>query len=168
MGYRSDSIITSRDIRHGATKSSWEASWQHSRDHFWEHPNLSAPKSHNRNRWRFPRWQSHIARNPAERRGFGFRNRSAKSQIASDFLSHPQFAMQPCFLLFRKSLAISGVCVGHRNRKSQKSLWFRCAKIPIPESTHHFSSFPCCGFPGKRQTIYTQLPLGSFEAIFRI
>ena len=30
-----------------------------------------------------------IARNPAERRGFGLRNRNSKSQIASDFPSHP-------------------------------------------------------------------------------
>ena len=35
--------------------------------------------------------------------------------------------MQHCFVLSRKSLAISGVR-GHRNCKSQKSLRFRCAK----------------------------------------
>ena len=96
-------------------------------------PGLSAPKLHNRNRQRFPRWKSQIARNPAERkaksgnlnlflctlpffhckiqgkqgkkgkmrrkrfrlpdfalrRGFGLRHRSPKSQIASDFPSHP-------------------------------------------------------------------------------
>ena len=32
---------------------------------------------------------SQIARNPAERRGFELENRSLKSQIASDFPSHP-------------------------------------------------------------------------------
>ena len=39
--------------------------------------------------------------------------------------------MQHCFLLSRKSLRflISGVRDGHRNRKSQKSLRLRCAKI---------------------------------------
>ena len=50
---------------------------------------LGAPKSHNRNRQRFPRWRSQLARNPAERRGFGLRNRSPQSHIASDFPSHP-------------------------------------------------------------------------------
>ena len=33
--------------------------------------------------------RSQIARNPAERRGFGLRNCSLKSQIASDFPLHP-------------------------------------------------------------------------------
>ena len=34
---------------------------------------LSAPKSHNRNRKRFLRWRGQIARNPAEKKGFGAR-----------------------------------------------------------------------------------------------
>ena len=34
-----------------------------------------------------------------------------------------------CFLLSRKSLRFLGVRDGHRNRKSQKSLRFRCAEI---------------------------------------
>ena len=38
-----------------------------------------------------------------ELRGFGLRNRSPKSQIASDFPSHPCIAMQHCFLLSQKS-----------------------------------------------------------------
>ena len=37
------------------------------------------------------------------KKGFGLRNRSPKSQIASDFPSHSQIAMQHCFLLCRKS-----------------------------------------------------------------
>ena len=51
---------------------------------------LSAPKSHNLNRQRFPRWRSQIARNPAERRGSRLRNHNSKSQIASDLPSHSQ------------------------------------------------------------------------------
>ena len=62
-------------------------------------PCLSAPTSHNRNRQRFLRWRSQIARNPTGERGFGLRNRSPKSQIASDFPSRPEIAMQHCFLL---------------------------------------------------------------------
>ena len=36
--------------------------------------------------------------------------------------------MQHCFPLLSEIAAISGVRDGHRNRKSQKSLRFRCAK----------------------------------------
>ena len=56
---------------------------------------------------------------------------SSKSQIASDFPSRPQIAIPHCFVLPQKSLAISvwgGIAIA--NRKSQKSLWFRCAKAP--------------------------------------
>ena len=59
--------------------------------------------------------------------GFGPRNRNSKSQI-DDFPSHPKTAVQHCFLSSWKLLAISGVRDGHRNRKSQRSLRFRCAK----------------------------------------
>ena len=76
----------------------------------------------------FPRWRSRIARNPAERKGFRLRNRSSKSQIVSDFPSQPEIAMQHCCVLSRKSVAISVVRDGHRDRKSQKSLRFWCAK----------------------------------------
>ena len=47
-----------------------------------------------------------------ERRGFGLGNRSPKSQIASDFPSHPEIAMQHCFLLSRKSLQFLGSAMG--------------------------------------------------------
>ena len=69
---------------------------------------------------------------------FRARNRNSKSQIASDFPSHPYIAMQHCFLLSWKSLAISGVRDGHRNRKSQESLRFWCAKPivwPLPTNS---------------------------------
>ena len=53
--------------------------------------------------------------------------------------------MQHCLVLSRKSPAISGVCDGHRNRKSQKSLRFRCTKAHClhvsPNETH-----PRCNF----------------------
>ena len=60
-------------------------------------------------------------RNPAERRGFGLRHRSPKSQIASDFASHPYIAMQHCFLLSRKSLRFLGSTMGIAiaNRKNR-------------------------------------------------
>ena len=45
--------------------------------------------------------------------------------------------MQHCFVLSWKSLAISGVRDGHRNRKSQQSLRFRCAKF------HSAGAWPC-------------------------
>ena len=47
------------------------------------HFGLSAPKSHNRNRQRFP------PEIPQKKGGFGLRHRNSKSQIASDFPSHP-------------------------------------------------------------------------------
>ena len=62
---------------------------------FWEKSSvgdwdLSGPKSHN---WSQSQAISALTesnrQNPTERRGFGFRNRSPKSQIASDFPSHP-------------------------------------------------------------------------------
>ena len=38
-------------------------------------------------------------RNSCETTGFGLGNRSSRSQIASDFLSHPQITMKHCFVL---------------------------------------------------------------------
>ena len=47
-----------------------------------------------------------------------------------------------------KTLAISGVCDGHRNRKSQKSLRFRCAKSTRrPDYISDFWCIPCPSFP---------------------
>ena len=40
--------------------------------------------------------------------GFGLRNRSSKSQIASDFPSQPEIALQHRFVLSLKSLATGG------------------------------------------------------------
>ena len=75
---------------------------------------------------------------PQKKRVFGLGNRNSKSQIASDFPSQTfhrtlKSQMQHCFVLSRKSLAISGVRDGHRNRKSQKSLQFRRAKVQNPD-----------------------------------
>ena len=54
-------------------------------------------------------------------RGFGLRNRSSKSQIASDFPSHPQIAVQHYLALSRKSLAIlvSAMGMAIANRKNR-------------------------------------------------
>ena len=54
--------------------------------------------------------------------GLCFRDRSSESQMTSGFSSHPKvswIAMQHCCAPSPKSLAISGVCDGHRNRNSQ-------------------------------------------------
>ena len=72
-------------------------------------------------------WRSQIARNPAERRGFGLRNRNSKSPIASDFPSHPENR--------NAKSQISRVRNGHRNCKSQKSLrfhfWFHSLMVVL-------------------------------------
>ena len=53
--------------------------------------------------------------------GFGPGNRGSNSQIASDFPSHPKIAMQHCFFLSPKSLAISGsaMAITIANRKNR-------------------------------------------------
>ena len=54
--------------------------------------------------------------------------------------------MQHCFLSCLGNRAISGGRVGHRNRKSQKSLRFRCAKAQEPSKNYSDELFFWCGF----------------------
>ena len=66
-----------------------------------------------------------IARNPAERMGFWAQK--SQPEIANRQRLSIASLNRNAALLVSEIAAISGVRDGHRNRKSQKSLRFRCA-----------------------------------------
>ena len=78
------------------------------------------------------RW-SHFSRKPAEKEGFGSRNRISKSQIVSKYLKHPLIEIPHCSVWFWMSLANGGGAGGkwHRDRNFLTSPRFLFA-IPPP------------------------------------
>ena len=123
---------------------------------------LSAPKSHNRNRWRFPRVDG--ARSPEIPQkggvlGSEIAARNRKSLATSHRTLKSQCSIAVSCLGNR---TISGVRDGHRNRKSQKSLRFRCAKQILAKTCRQkcacvFFCFKPFVFAKERSQIWRRL-----------